>query len=136
MGLWTPALACLQSLGLYTPLADAFEPVTRSCYKSKFGRILLEPTNGLRDPRVQPTYNFQPTPKSSKGPNTNANTKEVNLNHPSLMFINEDFLLDTLTDIAVNEYGVEISYDTEVTDLVPCESTSSCKVITSSSLSS
>ena len=55
VGLWTPALACLQSLGLYTPLADAFEPVIRSCYKSKFGRILLEPTNGLRDPRVQPT---------------------------------------------------------------------------------
>ena len=153
IGLWTPALACLQSLDLYSSLADGFEPVVKSCYKSKYGRVLLEPINGLRDPRVHQLHDIQDTSScTTKHLNKTMKStilKEINLDDPSLMFINEDYLLDTLTDIAVNKYGVEIYYNTQVTNIVPnnqsssssssssySPSSSSCKIITSSSSSS
>ena len=118
VGLWTPALKGLKSLGLYYPLADSFEPVEKSCYRSKYGRVLLEPNVGLRDPRL---YDI-------------TTTSEHNCTQPSLMFIDEDHLLDTFTDIVTNEYGVDISYNTSVEDLVSTSS-SSCKVVTSLSSS-
>ena len=50
VGLWTPALKGLKSLGLYYP-SLIFEPVEKSCYVACTGGV-TEPNVGLRDPRL------------------------------------------------------------------------------------
>lgn len=49
-GLWSPAIKCLQSLGIYSHISQKLHPVLRSGYKDISGRWLAQPTVGLQEP--------------------------------------------------------------------------------------
>ena len=49
-GLWSPAISCLQSLGIYRHISNKLHPVRRSGYKDVSGRWLAQPTVGLQEP--------------------------------------------------------------------------------------
>lgn len=49
-GLWSPAISCLQSLGIYSHISKMLHPVRQSGYKDVSGRWLAQPTVGLQEP--------------------------------------------------------------------------------------
>lgn len=49
-GLWSPAISCLQSLGIYSHISKKLHPVRQSGYKDVSGRWLAQPTAGLQEP--------------------------------------------------------------------------------------
>jgi 2-polyprenyl-6-methoxyphenol hydroxylase-like FAD-dependent oxidoreductase len=49
-GLWSPALQCLQSLGIYSKIENQLHAVRKSGYKNVAGRWLASPTVGLQKP--------------------------------------------------------------------------------------
>jgi protoporphyrinogen oxidase len=49
-GLWSPALQCLQSLGIYSKIENQLHSVRKSGYKNVAGRWLASPTFGLQKP--------------------------------------------------------------------------------------
>jgi 2-polyprenyl-6-methoxyphenol hydroxylase-like FAD-dependent oxidoreductase len=49
-GLWSPAITCLQSLGIYSHISRKLHPVLQSGYKDVSGRWLAQPTVGLQEP--------------------------------------------------------------------------------------
>lgn len=49
-GLWSPALQCLQSLGIYSKIKNQLHAVRESGYKNVAGRWLALPTVGLQEP--------------------------------------------------------------------------------------
>jgi 2-polyprenyl-6-methoxyphenol hydroxylase-like FAD-dependent oxidoreductase len=57
-GLWGPALHCLQSLGLYSKIAEHIHPVRSSGFKDIAGRWLAQPRVGLLEPPNNPSLAF------------------------------------------------------------------------------
>ena len=49
-GLWSPAISCLQSLGIYSHISKKLNAVRQSGYKDVSGRWLAQPTAGLQEP--------------------------------------------------------------------------------------
>ena len=49
-GIWSPALYCLQQIGIYDKTASHFHAVRSSGYKDFLGRWLAQPTVGLQEP--------------------------------------------------------------------------------------
>ena len=87
-GLWSPALMALNSIGLYNHIHKYLEPVKESGYRSQDGNWLIYSKCGLK------------------------NIGENCPNNPSLAFINNSILLQTL-DNYINEYsGVVLHQDT------------------------
>ena len=80
VGLWSPSLKCLHSLDVYDKIINDLEFVGKSGYKDPTGRWLMNPKVGLTNTPLQGS-------KSA-----------------SLGFINEDLLMNVLTDqcIALN----------------------------------
>lgn len=52
-GLWSPALQCLQSIGIYGKIENQLHAVRKSGYKNVAGRWLAFPTVGLQEPPSQ-----------------------------------------------------------------------------------
>ena len=74
IGLWSPALRALSLLDVYPKIANEFEPVMKSCYMDSTGCILAQPARQLG----MPDRKFE---------------------SPSLMFVREDTLMQTLREV-------------------------------------
>lgn len=74
IGLWNPALRALNLLDVYPKIANEFEPVRNSCYMDSTGFILAQPARQLGMP-------------------------DGKFENPSLMFVLEDTLMQTLREV-------------------------------------